>query len=273
MKFFFNKKFIIAIVTIICLIVMSFTIKPKENPNILERGFRFVFSPIQNTVLGVANNITGSVTFFGEMKGLKARNEELERENEVLEQKVRDLSNMEQENVTLREFLNLQNKYSNGQTVTCEIISKEPSIWFDRFVIDRGAASGIKSGMAVITPKGLVGKIESVTDNTATVISIIDVNNNVSARLTKTSDLVVAKGDSALKERGLMRLSYITSEVPISVGDVIETSGIGGIYPKGIFIGTVKEISKDNTSLEKSAVVETGVDFKRLEEVMVILGS
>jgi rod shape-determining protein MreC len=268
-----NKKMIVIFTTIILIIAISFTIKPKENPNFMERGLASVFSPVQAFVNWPVNGVKDSINFFSEMKGYKARNEELIKENEQLREQVRQLENAGKENEELRELMNLKKKYDTRNSKVAQIIAKEPGIWFDTFTINKGANDGIERDMVVLTHKGLVGRVSEVLDYSSKVVSILDVSNQVSARLTKTGDLVTTRGDMNLKNKGLLTINYITSDIPISQGDVIETSEIGGIYPGGIFIGNVEELQKDNsTSLNKYAIVKPGVDFKNLKEVLVISG-
>ena len=102
----------------------------------------------------------------------------------------------------------------------------------------------------------------------------MDPSNQVGAKITKTGELVTAVGDINLTEKGLIKINYITSDVPLGVGDVIETSGIAGIdgvYPEGIFIGNVVEVqNEDEALLSKYALVEPGVNFRTLSEVMIL---
>ena len=151
-----------------------------------------------------------------------------------------------------------------------EVISMDSSIWFDVFTINKGEKDGIKNNMTVLTPQGLVGKVTQTFSTTAQVTSILDVNNAVSARLTKTGDLITTKGDMNLVDKRLLKLKYVTSDVNLAEGDVVETSGMGGIYPKGIFIGTISKVEQDNKTMKTYAVLEPGVDFNKISEVLVI---
>ena len=124
--------------------------------------------------------------------------------------------------------------------------------------------------MAVIAEGGLVGYIESVTSNTAKIISILDAGNAISARVTRTRDTVVSKGSINLAEDKQMKITNIPTGVTLVEGDKIETSGIGGIYPKGILIGKVKSFEQKNNPIENEAILESYVDFNKLETVAVI---
>ncbi|MBP3284560.1 MAG: rod shape-determining protein MreC [Clostridia bacterium] len=267
-----SKKALVVIVTIVLLISISFTIQPKENPNFFERGLYFVFTPIQTVVRWPINKVKSSITFFSEMKYYAEENERLTEENSTLKEQIRKLEAAGAENEELRDLLNLRKKYETEHAIVAEIISYDASAWFKVMSINKGRNDGVNENMIVLTPKGLVGKVTQVSDTSAKVTTILDVNNVVSARITKTGDLVTTKGDMNLSEKGLLRLNYVMSDTLLNADDVIETSGMGGIYPKGIFIGTIKEVIQDSTLTRKYALLEPGVDFNKLNEVLLING-
>lgn len=267
-----SKKALVVVVTVILLISISFTIEPKENPNIFERGLNFVFTPIQSLARWPINKVKSSITFFSEMKYYAQENARLNEENSELKEKIRKLEAAGDENAELRELLSLRKKYETENAIVAEIISYDASAWFKVMTINRGRNDGVNENMVVLTPRGLVGKVTQVSDTSSKVTTILDVNNVVSARIIKTGDLVTSKGDMNLSEKGLLRLNYVTSDTALNVDDVIETSGMGGIYPKGIFIGTIKQVEEDSTLTRKYALLEPGVDFNKLNEVLLIDG-
>lgn len=273
-KPFKRKKLIVVLITLVLIVTISLTIKPVENPNIFQKIIQTVFVPVQKVVMYPVDKVKDTISFFAEMKNYKIKNEELINENEILTQKVRELEAYEAENNELRELLNLTKKYQDRENVVARIISKEPGMWFDVFTVDKGVKDGIKINSVVLTHNGLVGKVSEVYDNSSKVVSILDPSNQVGAKITKTGELVTAVGDINLTEKGLIKINYITSDVPLGVGDVIETSGIAGIdgvYPAGIFIGNVKEVQNEEAALlSKYAIVEPGVNFKTLSEVMIL---
>ncbi len=272
MKFKINisKKLLTIVVTAILILTISLTVQPKENPNFFEKCVNTVFLPIQQLVKLPINKIGNSINFFVDMKKLVDENERLSEENIELREKVRQLEIDGVENDQLRDMLNLTKKYETSNAIVAEVVSMDSSMWFDVFTINKGEKDGIKNDMTVLTPEGLVGKVTQTFNSTAQVTSILDVNNAVSARLTKTGDLITTKGDMNLVDKGLLKLKYVTSDVSLAEGDVVETSGMGGIYPKGIFIGTISKVEQDSKLMRTYAVLEPGVDFNKISEVLVI---
>lgn len=269
-KINFSKRLLVIIVTAILILTISLTVQPKENPNFFERCVNAVFLPVQQVVKWPIDKIGNSINFFVDMKNLVEENQKLSEENIELREKVRQLEIDGIENDQLRDMLNLTKKYETSNAIVAEVLSVDSSMWFDVFTINKGEKDGIKNDMTVLTPEGLVGKVTQTFSSTAQVTSILDVNNAVSARLTKTGDLITTEGDMNLVDKGLLKLKYVTSDVNLAEGDVVETSGIGGIYPKGIFIGTISKVEQDNKLMKTYAVLEPGVDFNKLSEVLVI---
>jgi len=269
-----SKKLLVVVVTLVLFVTISLTVKPVDNPNFFQKIIQFIFVPVQNVVMYPVNQIKNTVSFFAEMKDYKMKNEELTKENELLAEKVRKLEAHETENDELRELLNLTKKYEDRENVVAEIISKEPGLWFDVFTVNKGSNDGVQVDSVVLTHNGLVGKVSEVYDNSSKVVSILDPSNQVGAKIAKTGELVTAVGDINLTEKGLIKINYITSDIPLGFGDVIETSGIAGIdgiYPSGIFIGNVKEVqNEDATLLSRYAIVEPGVNFRTLKKVMIL---
>ena len=122
--------------------------------------------------------------------------------------------------------------------------------------------------MTVIADQGLVGHVISVTDTTAKVQTIIDTASSVSCIMSTTNESIVCKG--TLDEQSSLKAMYIPTDSNIIQGDSIETSGLGGIYPKGIHVGTVKRVTNTQNITDRSALIETAVDFDKLNTVLVI---
>ena len=167
------------------------------------------------------------------MDNLKAENEELKNENSKLAQDLRELEVIKAENETLKEYLGLTERYSNYETVPAYIISKDISNYSSTFVINVGKRDGIEANMTVIADQGLLGYVISVTDSNAKVQTIIDSSSAVTANLTHSEESIICKG--SLNE-GMLKATYIPTNADITEGDTVETSGMGGIYPKGIII-------------------------------------
>ena len=261
---------ILIITTLGLFVFMAFSSQQRERPTLFEDALSTIVTPIQKVFLSVSTSIENSIAFVSEIKMLKDQNETLIVMVEQLEEENRRLQEFKDENVRLKEMLGLKHEFDNFEIIGAQIIAKEPGNWFYIFTINRGTVHGIENQSAVITNKGLVGHVFDVRRNSAKIMAIIDSDSKVSALIARTRDIAVVKGDLTLTQEGLCKLSYVSKEADIIEGDAVITSGLGGIYPKGILIGRIREIEKQPYELTQNAIVEPEVDFKRLEKVFVI---
>lgn len=267
-----NKKrtgIIGVIITIIILVLLVFLSNLKlESLSYIENAFSSVVMPIQTGYTYLKNKISGNSNFFVNLDNLKAENKELTYKNSELEKQVRELEIIKAENETLKEYLGLTQKYSNYNAIPAYIISKDVSNYSSIYVINVGKKDGIDVDMTVIADEGLIGYVISVTENTAKVETIIDPASAVTASMRGTDDSVVCKGSL---EDGMIKATYIPTNANISEGDIVETSGMGGIYPKGITIGKIKDVENTLNKLDRYAWIQPAVDFSKVETVLVIL--
>lgn len=266
-----NKKkngiagIVITIILLILLVFLSNTDTRKLS--YIESAVNSIIMPIQNGLTYLKNKLAGNDQFFTSVSTLKSENEELKKKNSELEQSLRELEIIKSENATLKEYVNLTDKYKDYQTIPAYVINKNISNYNNLFVINVGKKDGIDVNMTVIADKGLVGHIVSVSENTAKVQTIVDTASNVSATITTSRDSIICTG--ILREQKL-RAMYIPTDASLVMGDSIETSGMGGIYPKGIHIGNIEQIVNTGNITDRYAVIDTAVDFDKVETVLVI---
>ena len=177
-----------------------------------------------------------------------------------------------EENERLLALMELQNSMSNYSTVAAKVIAYSSSSRYDSIEINKGTFSGISKGNTVITDKGIVGMVEEVGPNWALVNTILMPGKATSVDVARTDDIGVIEGDAELCYDALCKLTFIDKGANIIVGDILETSGAGGIYPPGLNVGTIRDISADSMGTLNYATVEPIVDFNHLHEVLVING-
>ena len=248
--------------------IVIFSNNDNGNLSFFETVANNLVMPIQNGMTYIKNKISGNSTFFQDISNLKAENEQLKEENSSLEKQLRELENIKSENETLKEYLDITEKYGEYKTIPAYIINKDISNYAKTIVINIGSNDGVEENMTVIGDEGLVGHVISVTESTAKVQTIIDTSSSVSASMSTTKEAIVCKG--TLEEKSALKAMYIPTESNIIQGDSIETSGLGGIYPKGIHVGTVKKVVTSQNIIDRYAIIETAVDFDKLDSVLVI---
>ena len=263
-----NNVIGIVITSIVLIIIVLITNISLDKVSFIEKASNTVIMPIQNALTYLKNKISGNEGFFQEIEGLKTENEELKSKNSELEKKLREFEIMKSENETLKEYMNLKEKYSDYESIPAYIINKDMSNYSSVVVINAGGKDGVKPNMAVISEKGLVGYVISTTDNTAKVQTILDTATAVSATISTSKDSIIVRG--TLENNNTVKATYIPTEAELLQNDVVETSGQGGIYPKGIRIGTIKEIVNTKNITDRYAIIETYTDFSKLGTVLVI---
>ena len=256
------------IITIVILILIVIFSNKEANTSFFENAANKLVMPIQNGLTYLKNKVSGNSTFFTDINNLKKENQNLEEKNSQLEQELRELENIKTENETLKEYLGLTEKYGEYKTVPGYIIDKDISNYSKIIVINIGKNDGIEENMTVIADEGLVGHVVSVTDNTAKVRTIIDTSSSISCLMSTNKDSIVCKG--TLESDTELKAMYIPTNANLVQGDSVDTSGLGGIYPKGIHVGTVKKIISTKNITDRYAIVETAVNFSKLNTVLVI---
>lgn len=260
------------LITIVILILLiALTNVDTSKLSYFESLSSKITNPVQVTITKLKNKFQGNSAFFSELDEFKAENEKLKNLNSELEEKLREFEILQAENETLKEKMNLTEKYSEYSTVSADVINKDISNFSSTLVLNVGTRDGIQKGMTVIADKGLVGYITSVTEKSSKVKVIIDSSSTVSCNISTTDESVICKG--TLDNNQSLRVTYIPLSADLIVGDNVETSGVGGIFVKGIHIGTIKEIITTTNVTDRYAIVETSVDFSKLKTVLVITGN
>ena len=258
------KRLFFVIFIIILFVGISYTNGNNRKATLLESIFSGIVTIPQKGYIYVKNWIMNDADFL-ETGGVIVRLDfHLQKAKQI------NYELIVSENAVLKNQISLKNHYNEYSTVIAEIINESTSNWEKVYTINRGSDDGIKPNMTVIAEEGLVGYVEVVTNNTAKVVSILDPGNTVSSRTTRTRDSVTCKGNSGLINENKIKLTKMPTDLSLVEGDKIETSGLGGRYPKGIPIGEVVKFNVKKNPVENDAIVRTYVDFNKLETVAVI---
>lgn len=272
LRFFKSKWFIVSFITIVLLVLMGVSANKSSKLNWLNNIISVPMKPVQGFFSSVGQKVEDILLYFKDIEDVKKENDTLKAEVAELKKQNREMSVLESKNEELRKALSLKEQFGGYTILGANIIAVDPSNWFSVFKTDIGTREEIYIDSPVVTSgKGLVGRVVSSDISTSNVQTIIDAESAVSGWIAKAGGgHAVVRGDMELKGKGLCKMDYIPLEVDVEVGDVIETSGLGGIYPKGIVIGEVIEVRKSNSELDRYAIIQPAADFKRLEEVFIL---
>ncbi len=270
MKYFKSRALVITIIILILIVCIGLTMNPASNINWIGNLISVPFTSVEKAFSYTGQKVEDGINLFDNVHKLQAENKELREKIDTLNNERTEYLRLKRENEDLRKVFDLKDQLAESEFVGANIIARDGGNLFNIFLTDKGSANGIDYNMPVITSKGLVGKVVSAQPFSSKIISILEDGSSVSAIVAKSGDYVVVKGDIKLEKEGLCKLEYIPAELDLIQGDVIETSGIGGIYPKGIIIGTVKEIRSGESDLDKYAIIQPAVDLKRINQVVIL---
>ncbi len=270
MKYFKSRALVVTIIILILIVCIGLTVNPASNINWIGNLISVPFTSVEKAFSYTGQKVEDGINLFDNVQKLQAENKELREKIDKLSNERTEYLRLKRENEDLRKVFDLKDQLAESDFIGANIIARDGGNLFNIFLTDKGSANGIDYNLPVITSKGLVGKVVSAQPFSSKIISVIEDGSSVSAIVAKSGDYVVVKGDIKLEKEGLCKLEYIPADLDLIQGDVIETSGIGGIYPKGITIGTVKEIRAGESDLDRYAIIQPAADLKTLNQVVIL---
>ncbi len=240
------------------------------NPSPVTRVVRFVTTPVQRAASGIGGFFGKGLSYFTDFDALQAENEELRRQLREMEQTVRDAELALEENARLRQQAGQPERQRDLTTVEAEVIARNPGDWATTLTLDKGSNHGVEVGDLVITVDGMAGYVSEVAGNTCEITTVVDVEMQCGALITRTRETAIAEGDYDLMAEGNLRLSYLTEDASVVIGDTVETSGRGGVFPKGVMIGTVENVLPEDNGISYYAVLRPFVDVDTVSSVSIV---
>ncbi|WP_379965821.1 rod shape-determining protein MreC [Ectobacillus sp. sgz5001026] len=270
-QFFLNKRLIVLLVSIILLVALiGFSIKDRQKLSWPEQFVKDSIGVVQRVfekpaqyVAGFFQNVEDIKVTYEENKALKAK---LDKYAE-LSSKVGELT---KENEELRAIVGKKDSLRDYNPLQSTIIGRNPDKWYDLVAIDKGAQEGVQKDMAVITDKGLIGKVKSVSQFTSTVelLSSVTRTNRISA-VVQEDQTIFGLIEGYDKDKQALVFTKIPSNSNVKKDQYVVTSGYGGIFPKGLVIGKIVDVTPDDYGLTQTAYVKPEADFNNIDNVIV----
>lgn len=267
----YKKIVVLAAITIILTWSIISTKQTSENMSPGKRVVGFFIVPIQKAFNYIDKQIEDTFSFFQAVGKSKEENALLNARVFELQDELRKNQDIKLENERLKKMLDIKNEYKNYEFESAQVIGRNPENWNNVIIVDKGHEDGIKINSSVMSvSKALVGRVIEVGSNWSKIMLLTDTDSSVSSLVDRTRDIVITRGDGIASKYGLLKLTYVLADADLVQDDIIISSGYGGIFPKGILIGKVKEIKQEPNELTKYAYIEPATDFKKLEEVFII---
>lgn len=270
-KLFNNKYFVILlIVTLVLIVGMIFSLNKSYETKPTDNFVTKITMPFQRLVYNISSNVRSFFSHFGDISELKQENQKLKNKVSQLEEKVQKNNIYKIENQRLRTMLGIKDTYKDFELVAANVVGKDSSTWFLSITLDKGTNDGLEMADTVITADGLVGHITDIGTDWSRVTTILDSQSTVAVVVERTEDLATIDGDIDLSADGFCKMTYISKDSSITVGDIAKTSGLGGVYPKGINVGKIVKIHPENKGISQYAEVQPSVNLNHIYEVFVI---
>lgn len=262
---------ILVLVSVFC--IVFFAARGRFSAPLASGAVGFVLSPFQRVVSWVGDKFVNITSGIYDVVYVYEQNKMLREEVAQLREQNTQAIEFTAENERLRKILDYKRATTQFDLLAARVIGRESSTWSESIIINRGTMDGVTDNMTVVTPNGLVGHITETGVSSAKVQLILDPRSAVGTLVQRPQSRVTGILTGDISNPTMPRMTNIPKTADVVDGDVIVTSGFGGIYPKGIVVGLVTELVNEPGGLLKYAVVETAVDFQRLEDVAVIIES
>ena len=269
--FLFSIKYILLILTIICLVSLVITYSRGDTIGVYKTAVSKLFSPISNAITGIGDHFAEKSKLNAEKEELQAKIELLEEENRLLSEQLKQYQSDYYSLNEMKSLLKIKDEFASYPMVGAKVIAKENGNWFSKFTINRGSNDGIEKDMNVIAAGGLAGIITQVGPDYAVVTSILDDQMNVSAIGRTSRDSCMVMGDIDAMSEGYIRLMYMKKDADIREFDEIITSPTSSKYLPDLTIGYAVLLQTDPNNMTMSGYLIPAVDFENIENVMVIM--
>ena len=225
--------------------------------------------PFQKITSEISAGVTGLLQGHLRTEQLQEENEQLKEEIRQMQDQMIDYESLKNENQLYKKFLDIKEENPDFEFCPAMVIGRDANSQFGSFIIDKGTMQGVSKRDPVITSDGLVGVIEEVGLTYSRVITIYDPGLNVGTYVSRTRDTGIVVGSIDLAQEGQCKMTYLPRDSGAAIGDMILTSG-GNVFPKGLKVGTIKEIRQEDHGVSLYAVVEPFAEIYDTKDVFVI---
>jgi rod shape-determining protein MreC len=255
----------ILVLLLSALILMSLRVKQKRGIGFVDALVMEIISPFQRASTFLIKNVHGVFQSYVVLIHLQRENLMLKQKIAELQKENYEMKEMAHANERLQKLLQFREKISSP-AIAAEVIGQDPSSWFRSITINKGERGGVRQGMAVIAPEGVVGQILKTGPYHSIVLLITDYNSAIATTIQRTRARAIVEG----RGENRCQLKYLLRSEDVTVGDVVITSGLGGHFPKGLMVGEIRKVEKREHSIFQYAELIPSVDLTKLEEVLII---
>jgi rod shape-determining protein MreC len=268
-----GRRALLAALVLAHLVVISRQVDAGEGQSLLHRVVFSLLSPPQKLIGGSLRGVSGIWSRYVDLRSVREDNDRLRQRLRELDQALREGRTLVRETERLREVLGLQ-RILPHESIAAEVIAREGLPWFRTITVDRGSDAGVELNAPVISPSGVVGRVVAVGPWATRVQLLLDRDCGVGVMIESSGVTGVVSGQVGLADSGTADLvmDYVPAHAEIEVGDVVVTSGLDRIFPKGLMVGRVRSVGSDAAGLFREVRVTPSARFDRLEQVLLLGG-
>ena len=278
-KMFRNRIFTIVFLTLLLTAVLILSSLPGSPLNFISSPISALLEPVQKTFNNISDQISGFYLSLTEGIQIRAENQQLIDENAALRSQVAQMEEAQRQYEELKNAFKLKDQFSEFEIIGGKIMTRDIGSWFDVFRIDLGSRDGIivtetMSYAVVDAQSQLIGRLVSTDTSSAKVLPLLHEGFTISAKINQASSpLFRVRGDLDLKSQGLCLIDQIPSNASLQIGDEVISSGVGGLFPSGLKIGTIVAVIDNDAVNQRQAWLKPAADLQNLNTVFVMKGN
>jgi rod shape-determining protein MreC len=262
----YRRAVILTTALVLSFLLMTLQVRHESAAVTFTRqALLFVVSPFIRVTAATIHGITGTWRDYVDLRTVREENKRLQLETTMLKRRLDQLQDQALETQRLERMLAMR-RASQAEFLTARVVGKDATNWFKTIVLDRGSLEGIRRNQPALAPDGLVGRVVEVTPTSARIQLLTDPVSAVGGLIQRTRVTGIVSGNLGAGAR----VRYLPLMADVIVGDEVVTSGMGGVFPKGILIGRIASVERKSGALFQEASLQSAVDLSRLEEVLIL---
>jgi rod shape-determining protein MreC len=266
-----KAPWIVAIAAVLAVLTFAASLLSGGSAGPVSGVLGVVFTPVRGAVSSLSGWIEDRYNYAFQYDALVQENEQLKLTIAELEKTAREAESALEENERYRDLLGLTQRREGLDLESAYITARGASSWSSTLTLNKGSDSGVAVGSCVIDQYGnLVGVVDQVSGNWCTLITVVDAEIEMGGVVGRTNSAAIIEGDLALMGQGKLKLTYLPENTQLLSGDQVLTSGMGGVYPSGLVVGSIDEILTEASGMDRYAVLTPAAQLDELRQVFII---
>lgn len=269
-NFLKSRFFIIIVLVALVLTIVPTVLSAMGLHSVVKDAAVSLLSPIQGLFTSATNAVEGFTSYFTEFDRVVEENNQLRAQIETLQDEIDTSKELSQMNEWLYDYLELKRERTDFKFQSAKVTGRESGNYMTVFTLDKGTEHGVEKDMPVISSSGIVGYVTEAGKSWSKAVTILESGRAIGAYVERSGEVGVVEGDYSLASQGLCKLSYLSADADVEVGDRILSSGFGSVYPRSLVIGHVTEIKEDPYNQTINVYIQPAASLSDEDRFMII---